>query len=196
MPSDSAFVETLSEWLVSLPHDLKLLYEAAADENLERSAREIAVGAIIYVVSPNDFISADRDGSFISYSDDCLLLRLALLRAVANQTEDTDFFKSRFPEFFDSVEEELAVCKSFMGELYDWLESKVEGLMSLEYKGKKIADYLDDDEASGLLYEDGLAFGTEYDVDEDTLADSFKKASSVIAMMQRKKDEDDQKVSS
>jgi len=191
--SDRAFVETLSNWLVSLPHDLKLLYEAADDENLDRTAREIAVGAIIYVVSPNDFISADRDGSFISYSDDCLLLRLALLRVVAKKTEDTDFFKGRFPEFFDTLDEELAVCKSFMGELLDWLESKVDGLTTLEYKGKKIADYLDDDEASVILYEDGLAFRTEYDVDEATLADSFKKAASVIAMIQRKKDEDDKK---
>lgn len=193
MSSDRAFVETLSNWLVSLPHDLKLLYEAADDENLDRTAREIAVGAIIYVVSPNDFISADRDGSFISYSDDCLLLRLALLRVVAKKTEDTDFFKGRFPEFFDTLDEELAVCKSFMGELLDWLESKVDGLTTLEYKGKKIADYLDDDEASVILYEDGLAFRTEYDVDEATLADSFKKAASVIAMIQRKKDEDDKK---
>ena len=194
MSSDRAFVETLSNWLVSLPHDLKLLYEAADDENLDRTAREIAVGAIIYVVSPNDFISADRDGSFISYSDDCLLLRLALLRVVAKKTEDTDFFKGRFPEFFDTLDEELAVCKSFMGELLDWLESKVDGLTTLEYKGKKIADYLDDDEASVILYEDGLAFRTEYDVDEATLADSFKKAASVIAMIQRKKDEDDKKL--
>ncbi len=194
MSSDRAFVETLSNWLVSLPHDLKLLYEAADDENLDRTAREIAVGAIIYVVSPNDFISADRDGSFISYSDDCLLLRLALLRVVAKQTEDTDFFKSRFPEFFDSVEAELAVCKGYMGDLFDWLESKVDGLTSLEYKGKKIAQFLDDDEASVILYEDGLAFGTEYDVNDDTLADSFKKGSSVLQMIQRKKDEDDKKL--
>lgn len=195
MSSDRAFVETLSNWLVSLPHDLKLLYEAADDENLDRTAREIAVGAIIYVVSPNDFISADRDGSFISYSDDCLLLRLALLRVVSAKTEDTDFFKSRFPEFFDTVEAELAVCKEYLGDLYDWLESKVEGLSTLEYKGKKIADYLDDDEASQILYEDGLGFNTEYDVDDDTLADSFKKGSSVLQMIQRKKDEDDKKLS-
>ena len=195
MSSEQEFVETMSKWLVSLPHDLKILYEAAADENIERKAREIAVGAIIYVVSPNDFISADRYDSFISYADDCLLLRFALQRVVAKDNEDTEFFKSRFPEFFATLEQELAVCTGYMGELYDWLDSRVDTLTALEYKGKKIKDYIDDDEASEFLYEDGLGFGTEYDVDEETLSDSFKKASSVIALIQRRKDEEDKKVS-
>lgn len=194
MSSEQEFVETMSQWLVSLPHDLKILYEAAADENIDRKAREVAVGAIIYVVSPNDFISADRYDSFISYADDCLLLRFALQRVVAKENEDTEFFKSRFPEFFESIDEELAVVKGYMGELYDWLEARVDTLTTLEYKGKKIKDYLDDDEASEFLYEDGLGFRTEYDVDEETLSDSFKKASSVIALIQRRKDEEDQKV--
>jgi uncharacterized membrane protein YkvA (DUF1232 family) len=185
----------MSEWLVSLPHDLKLLYEAAADENIERKSRELAVGAIIYVVSPNDYISADRHDSFVSYADDCILLRMALKRVVAAENEDTEFFRSRFTEFFESVDAELAVAKGYMGELYDWLESRVDTLTALEYKGKKIKDYLDDDEASEFLYEDGLGFRTEYDVDEETLSDSFKKATAVMQMIQRRKDEEDQKVS-
>jgi uncharacterized membrane protein YkvA (DUF1232 family) len=190
---EQRFVETMSSWLVSLPHDLKVLYEAADDENLERSARELAVGAIIYVVSPNDFI-ADRHDSFVSYCDDCLLLRLAAEKVVASDDEDTEFYKSRFPEFFDPLTDELAACKDAMGDLYDWLASKVEGLTKLEYKGKKVKAYLDEDEAGELLYEDGLGFRTEYDVDEKTLADSFKKSSSVIDLMRRRKNEESRKV--
>lgn len=183
----------MSNWLVSLPHDLKVLYEAAADENLERAGREIAVGAIIYVVSPTDFISADRPDSFLSYCDDCLLLRLALKRVVAADNEDTEFFKSRFPEFFDTMEEELAVCREYMGELYDWLESKVPDLVQLEFKSKKVDKYIDDDENSEFLYEEGLGFRTEYDIDDENIADSFKKGAPVLALIQRRKDEEDQK---
>lgn len=185
------FVETMSSWLVSLPHDLKVLYEAAADENLNREARELAVGAIIYVISPNDLISADRSDSFISYCDDCLLLRLALVEVVKADDEDTDFFKSRFPEFFEPLTEELEVCQAAMGDLYEWFQSKISGLRALEYKGKNVAVYLDDEEAREFLYEDGLGFRTEYDIDEETLADSFKKASTVIERLQRRKDEED-----
>ena len=186
------FVDTLRSWLISLPHDLKILYEASTDENLERQARELAVGAIIYVVSPNDFISSDRD-DFSSYADDCIMLRLALRKIVAKGDEDSEFFKSRFPEFFETLDDELAGCKEAMGELFVWLASRLDHLKALEYKGKKIPSYLDKDEDAELLYEDGLGFRTEYPVDEEGLHDKFKKASTILEVIQRRKDEEDRK---
>jgi uncharacterized membrane protein YkvA (DUF1232 family) len=186
------FVDTMRDWLISLPHDLKILYEASTDENLDRAARELAIGAIIYVVSPSDFISADRS-DFSGYADDCLILRLALSRIVASKDEDSEGFRDRFSDFFASLPEELAVCKKAMEELYAWLDSLVDGLPRLEYKGKKVAVYLDDDEASEMLYEDGLAFATDYPVDEDDLADRFKKASTIIDVIQKRKGEEDRK---
>jgi len=179
-------------WLISLPHDLKILYEAASDENLDRASRELATGGIIYVISPSDFVSADRS-DFSGYADDCLILRLVLSRIAARKDEDWQQFRDRFGDFFESLDKELAVCKKAMGELYSWLDSLVDALPRLEYKGKKVAVYLDDDEASELLYEDGLAFATEYPVDEDDLADRFKKASTIIEVIQKKKLDEDRK---
>lgn len=188
------FVEIMTEWLCSLPHDLKILYEAASDENLARSDRELVTGTIIYTVSPNDFISADRH-DFLSFADDVLLLRMVLYDITSGKgesdPEDTEYFTSRFPEFFESLEEELAVCQKAMGELYGWMKSKIKQLRALEYKGKKIAAYLDDDEAGEFLYEDGLAFRTEYPVDEETISDKLKKASTVIEVIQKRKEEED-----
>jgi uncharacterized membrane protein YkvA (DUF1232 family) len=186
------FVDTMRGWLISLPHDLKILYEAASDENLDRAARELVTGAIIYVVSPSDFITSDRS-DFSGYADDCVILRLALSRVVAKNDEDSQQFRERFADFFASLPEELAVCKKAMGELYGWLDSLVDGLPRLEYKGKKVAAYLDDDEAGEMLYEDGLAFATDYPVDEDDLADRFKKASTIIDVIQKKKLDEDRK---
>lgn len=189
---DTRFVETMRSWLISLPHDLKVLYEAAADENLERATRELMVGAIIYVVSPNDFISTDRD-DFAGYADDCIMLRLALRTLADSDDEDAEFFRSRFPEFFDSLAEEMAVCQAAMGGLFDWLGSRLTELRNLEYKGKKVSQYIDDEEASELLYEDGLGFRTEYPVEEEQLADRFKKASTIIEVISRRKVEEDRK---
>ena len=186
------FVDTMRGWLISLPHDLKILYEAASDENLDRASRELATGGIIYVVTPSDFVSADRS-DFSGYADDCLILRLVLSRIAARKDEDWQQFRDRFGDFFESLDKELAVCKKAMGELYSWLDSLVDAIPRLEYKGKKVAIYLDDDEASELLYEDGLAFATEYPVDEDDLSDRFKKASTIIEVIQKKKLEEDRK---
>jgi hypothetical protein len=173
---------------VSLPHDLKIAFDAMDDENLPRSVREVAAGVVAYVVSPNDFVS-DRNDAIVSYADDALLLRLALSQALG-KGEDEQAFRDRFPELFASLDENLTICKSVMGELMTWLESKVGGLPSLEYKGKKASKYLDDDEAREQLFDDGLVFRTDYPVDEKTIADKLKKASTVTEVIKRRRAEE------
>jgi uncharacterized membrane protein YkvA (DUF1232 family) len=185
---ESKFVELVRGWLVSLPHDLKIAFDAMDDENLPRPVREVAAGVIAYVVSPNDFV-ADRNDTVVSYADDALLLRLALSKALG-KGEDEQAFRERFPELFDSLDENLTLCKSVMGELMTWLEGKVGGLPSFEYKGKKISKFLDDEEAREQLFDDGLVFRTDYPVDEKTIADKLKKASTVTEVMKRRKAEE------
>lgn len=188
--AEQRFVELMNAWLVSLPFDLKVLYDAADDENLDRKVRELAVGAIVYAISPNDAV-ADRYDSFASYCDDCILIRMALEVALADGGDEAESFKSRFPEYFGPLADELAVCKAAMGpDLYAWLAAKVETLPKIAYKGKAIAEYVDDSDAAALLYEDGLGFTTEYPVEEETLADRLKKASTVIESLERRRAEE------
>lgn len=186
--AESKFVELVRAWLVSLPHDLKIAFDAMDDENLPRPVREVAAGVIAYVVSPNDFVS-DRNDAIVSYADDALLLRLALSKALG-KGEDEQAFRERFPELFEGLDENLTICQSVMGELMTWLESKIGGLPALEYKGKKAAKYLDDEEARELLFDDGLVFRTDYPVDEKTIADKLKKASTVTEVIKRRRAEE------
>jgi uncharacterized membrane protein YkvA (DUF1232 family) len=186
---EARFVELFKTWLVSLPHDLKIAIEAMDDENLPRSAREIAVGAIMYVVSPNDFVS-DRNEAVASFADDAILLRLALLAVIADGGEDGVAFRERFPELFEGLDEDLKICRALMGDLMTWLETKVAGLRTQNYKGKKLPLYLDNDEARETLYEDGLAFRTDYPVDDKIIGDKLKKASTVIDVMRKRRAEE------
>ena len=181
--AESKFVELVRSWLVSLPHDLKIAFDAMDDENLPRAVREIATGVAIYVVSPND---GDRNDVVVSYADDAMLLRLALQKALG-KGEDEQAFRERFPELFDNLEEDLKVCKSIMGDLMTWLEGKVPTLQKIEYKGRKVPAYLDNDEAREQLFDDGLVFRTDYPVDEKTIGDKLKKAATVIDVMRRRK---------
>ncbi len=180
------FVDTVRGWLVSLPHALKVVFEALDDENLARPLRELAVGAIMYVVSPNDLI-ADRQVGVVGYADDAVLLRLALREIVAKNDEDSQAFRDRFPEVFDGLEDGLKLCGQVMGDLMTWLEGKLPTLAKLEYKGKKVKAYLDNDEARELLFEDALVFRTDYPVDEKTIGDKLKKASTVTDAMRRRR---------
>ena len=185
--AESKFVELVRAWLVSLPHDLKIAFDAMDDENLPRTVREIATGVVIYVVSPNDSVS-DRNDAVVSYADDAMLLRVALQNAIgAGPGEDERAFRGRFPELFENLEDNLKLCKSVMGDLMTWLEGKVGALKSIDYKGKKVQAYLDDDEAREALFDDGLVFRTDYPVDEKTIADKLKKATTVIEAMKRRK---------
>jgi uncharacterized membrane protein YkvA (DUF1232 family) len=186
--AESKFVEVVRDWLVSLPHDLKIAFDAMDDENLPRSVREVAAGVIAYIVSPNDFIG-DRNDAVVSYADDAVLLRLALTKALG-KGEDEQAFRDRFPELFDGLDENLSLCKSVMGELMTWLENKVPTLPTMDYKGKKITKYLDDGEARELLFDDGLVFRTDYPVDEKTIGDKLKKATTITEVMKRKQAEE------
>lgn len=183
--AESKFVELVRSWLVSLPHDLKIAFDAMDDENLPRQVREIATGVAIYVVRPNDSMS-DRNDLIVSYADDAVLLRLALHKALGDG-EDEQAFRDRFPELFENLEEDLKLCRSMLGDLMTWLEGKVTSLKAIDYKGKKAPAYLDNEEARELLFEDGVVFRTDYPVDEKTIGDKLKKAATIIEVMKRRK---------
>jgi uncharacterized membrane protein YkvA (DUF1232 family) len=185
---ESKFVELVRSWLVSLPHDLKIAFDAMDDENLPRTAREMATGVVIYIVSPKDSV-ADRNDQIVSYADDAVLLRLALQKALG-KGEDEQTFRERFPELFEGLDDNLRLCKTVMGDLMTWLEQKLPMLRNTTHKGKKIATYLDDDEARELLFDDGLVFRTDYPVDEKTIGDKLKKAATVVDVMRRRKAEE------
>ncbi|MCX5747088.1 MAG: hypothetical protein NT062_31850 [Proteobacteria bacterium] len=189
MNNESKFIELVRSWLVSLPQDLKIAFDAMDDENLPREVREVATGVAIYVVSPNDFI-ADRNDTIVSYADDALILRLALQKALDGNGEDEQAFRDRYPELFADLEASLALCRQIMGDLLPWLESKLTGLRTMEYKGKKAPLYLDNEEARETLFDDGLVFRTDYPVDEKTIADKLKKAATVMEVMKRRKAEE------
>jgi len=150
------------------------------DENLPRAARELAAGVAIYIVSPKEQDRAEA----VSYADDAVLLRVVLQKALG-KGEDEQAFRERYPELFQDLEANLALCKSTMGELMTWLESKVNTLKNSSYKGKKLAQYLDNDEARGELFDDGLVFRTDYPVDESRIGDKVKKASTILDALRR-----------
>jgi len=186
--AESKFVELVRGWLVTLPHDLKIAFDAMDDENLPRPVREVAAGVVAYVISPNDFI-ADRNDTLVSYADDAVMLRLALAKALG-EGEDEQAFRDRFPELFENIDENLELCRSVMGELMTWLESKLGSLPTLDYKGRKAAKYLDNDAAREKLFDDGLVFRTDYPVDEKTIGDKLKKATTITDVMRRRRAEE------
>lgn len=181
------FLSTLGGCLVSLPYDLKVLFEAMSQEDLDRPARELVTGAIMYMVSPHD--AAPPDQPHLSFVDDVVLLRLTLRHVLRIGGDGAKPFAERFPEQFEPLDEDLETFRAYLGHSFDWLESKIETLPRMVYKGKRVRDYLDDEEAGAFLYEEGLSFSTDYEVDEEAVG-RLKRPEPFRQYLERRMSED------
>lgn len=192
-PQDASrqFLTTVSGWLGSLPHDLRVLFEAKDEPNLDRAAREAAAGAIVYVLTPDKTADAD----FVRFADDVILLRATLAYVQERGGEGAADFSARFEDLYRNLGEDLEMCKAAMGDTYDWIVGKVGTLGKLVYKGKKLSMFLDDDAAAEELYEDSLAFATDYPIDEEKLKLRLKKPETLLEPLKRKAADDRKKLS-
>jgi hypothetical protein len=191
-PQDASrqFLTTMSSWLVSLPHDLRVLFEAKDEPNLDRVAREAAAGAIVFVLTPDKTADAD----FVRFADDAILFRAVLQFVAARGGEGAGDFRERFAEYYSSLDADLDVCKLVMGDTFEWINGKVATLGKQVYKGKKLPMYLDDTAAAEELYEDSLAFATEYTIDEEKLSMRLKKTETLLEPLKRKAADDRKKL--
>lgn len=189
---DRRFLARMIEWLLALPHDLKLLFEAKDDPNLEREAREIAAGGILHVLTPDGAPASEE--KFIGYADDTIIVREVLRAVAAKGGEGADDFRRRFEEHYARLDEDLELCATVMGDTYTWLAGKVDQLKKQVYKGKKVPQYIDDEESAESLYEDGLAFATDYPLDEDKLSMRLKRPETLLEPLRRKVAEEKKKI--
>jgi hypothetical protein len=186
--AERSFLEKVSEYLLSLPFDLKILQEAVTDPDLERGAREIAAGTIIHTIGPQE-----GDGP-IRFVDDVLLVRAACKRVVADGGEHAKEFVARFEtEVYGKLDEDLQLFESALGDLWPWLTGKLEGFRKPPYKGKTPSQYVDDDEAASFLYEEGLEFQTNYNVSEDKVRNSVRRVDAIVEQLNKRRAEDAKK---
>jgi hypothetical protein len=190
---ERAFLETISKALVSLPFDLKVLLEAVSDLDLEREVREIAAATVVHVITP-------KDGNVeapLRFSEDVVLLRLAMAKIVAGGGEGAPAFRERFAEDYARLDDDLKLLRQALSdETVDWLDSRWGALLKAVYAKKKIAMFIDDEEVGTFLYDEGLRFGTLYPITEKSLAGRVKQVQPFVDHLARKRDQDKRKITS
>ena len=188
--AERAFLEKIGEYLLSLPFDLKILQEAVTDPDLDRATREIAAGAIVHAIGPQE-----GDGP-VRFVDDVLLTRAAFKRVVSDGSEGAKAFAARFEsEIYNKLDADLAIFAEVLGDLWPWLVSKLEAFRKPPYKGKTPAQYVDDDEAASFLYEEGLEFQTNYNVNEDKVRNSVRRLDPIVEQLNKRRAEEAKKKS-
>jgi uncharacterized membrane protein YkvA (DUF1232 family) len=189
------FLATIGRHLVSLPFDLKVLYEAMTDPDLDRQTREVAAEAVVYVLAPADISSNDRDHKLAGFIDDAILTRVALQRIAQVGGESAQPFLARFAEEYASVDADLELFQQVLGDLYPWLVGKLDTFKKVFYKGRRAGDYLDEEETSRFLYDESLAFQTDYEITESTLEGRLRKAEPLLESLRRRRAAEAKKIS-
>jgi hypothetical protein len=190
---ERSFLETISRTLVSLPFDLKVLLEAVANPDLEHEAREVAAATVVHVITPKEG-NVDPPVRFV---EDVILLRLALVKIVAEGGEGAPDFKQRFAEDYGRLDDELKLFRQVFGDdVVDWLDSRWATLGKAVYAKKKVSMFVDDEEVGTFLYDEGLQFATLYPITEKSLAGRMKQVQPFIDHLTRKRDQDKKKITS
>jgi hypothetical protein len=185
------FLTKVSEYLVSLPFDLKILQEAIAEPDLEHEVRELAAGVLINALNLQEGASPER------YVDDILFLRIALGRILQRAQGNSDgaaAFCARFEEVFHTTDSDLKLLQAYLGpELWSWLCGRLSALARCTLKGKRPTQYLEDEGSWDGLYEDGLDFQTNYDVTEEKVQNRLRRPEQIVEWLQKRRAEDSKK---
>jgi hypothetical protein len=184
------FLETLSQGLISLPFDLKVLLEAVSDSDLDHGLRELAAASVVHIISAKEG-NVDPPQRHV---EDVVLLRLALAKIVAEGGDDAVVFRDRFAENYANLDHELAVFREVLGDLVDWLDSRWGILLKAVYARKKVSMFVDDEELSTFLYDEGSKFGTNYPISEKSLAGRVKQAQPFVDHLIRKREQEKKKI--
>lgn len=176
------------DYLVSLPFDSKILQEAASDPDLDRRGREVAAGVLLHVLSHHEGAGPDR------YLEDIFLVRAALHRLTELGGEGAAAFQERFAEVYGKLASDIEVFQQALGlELWQRVLQRIEGCSRLSLKGKRAAQYIDDEGALDLLYDEGLEFQTNYSVTEAQVQNRLRRPEQVPEYLQRRYAEDARK---
>jgi hypothetical protein len=189
--TERRFLSVISESLLSLPSDLKVLQEAVADPDLDRGGRDVAAGAIVHTLLPQE--GAPSEGP-LRYVDDVLYVRAALAEVAARGGEGVGAFRDRFSDVYGRLDEDIALFSAELGETWRWLSAKVEAFSRLPFKGKRASQYVDDDEGQSFLYEEGLEFETNYNVTEEQVKNRLRRVDQVVELLARRRSDEARRI--
>lgn len=187
---ERSFLERVSEYLLSLPFDLKILQEAVTDLDLDMNVRLLAAGTVVHTLLPQE-----GEPGPLRYVDDVFYVRATLEQVAQGDGEGAVAFRERFDaEVYGRLKEDMALFSSYLGEMWPWLVSKLPGFSKLVLKGKKPAQAIDDEEIATLFYDEGLAFQTNYPVNEEQVRNKLRRADQVRDFLKKRFDDDKKKI--
>jgi uncharacterized membrane protein YkvA (DUF1232 family) len=187
---ENEFTAALRDKILALPFDLKVCFALMADEDQPPDLRALAAGTAVYVLGPNDIIPDHIMP--VGYADDAIIVWVLFDHVRQHYPDTATKFAERFDNIFSTAGDTAAVFRGYLGEIYDWLAGKLPTLPQQIYKGKTAVEYLQNTEAGDFLYEEALAFVTDFDLDEEYLTNHLR-GRKVLEALAKRADEEQQR---
>jgi len=163
----ASIFETLVQWILSLPTDIKILIEMIGDDGLDMRARSLAVGALVYLVATIGLIPDVIP--VLGYVDDVLVLHIALAIILEIDPERAKYYRAKYADAIGALDAQIALVADALGALYSWLRAFVEALRNRQYKGKTTQDAAQSDEARENIFDDAMVYAANVEVDEKAI---------------------------
>ncbi len=185
MSQKQEFVEFMCRSISEIPQDVKILFEMLDDAELSESARTQTAGALLYLLAPGDLIP-DTFG-LLGHADDSLVFRMIMAANVRGAPQErAEHYRGRYPEVFDTLDEDLATAVGFLGEMYPWMEQWLDKLDKVEFKGKRAPAIIADVEEGTWLYDEVNEALLDVDFDEDDLRRELRRVDRILPVMREK----------
>lgn len=160
------FFQLLVDWIATLPIDIKILVEMIGDEQLDITARTLAVGTLLYIISPLDIIP-EKVGRVVGYIDDVIILRIALAAIVEIDPSRAKYYQEKYPDFLAGLDQHIKLLKDTLGALYGWLKALVDKLFKRTFHGKTTEDVAKSAEVQEDLFDEAMEYAANVPVDKE-----------------------------
>lgn len=184
MSHKDEFIAFMTRGISEMSHDVKVLLDMFDDPEFEDETRLRAGGALLYLVAPGDLIP-DTFG-LLGQVDDALVMRMTMEYALKKKPERREHYLERYPEIFETIEEDLQTAANYLGEVYPWLDKWLDRLLKIEFKGKRADSLLDDVDSGSWLYDELNEALLDLEFDDDDLNREMRRIDKILPVIQEK----------
>ncbi|HEX2675925.1 MAG TPA: hypothetical protein VHM19_04780 [Polyangiales bacterium] len=168
-----------------MPQSLKAALRVAEDPDIPEDGRALVAGALVHWLSRTNTIPGVR-GAAMAYVDDVLVLLLAMERLAKMAPDEVSRLKADAPELFETLDEDLAVCRSYLGAGIGVLEQALERVVKLKHMGRTALQCVKDEASATMLYEEIHAALIDFDLEPDAVGRELKDIEPIVEELRKR----------
>jgi len=179
------FLTFIKGAILALPQSLKAALRVAEDPEIPDEGRTLVAGAVIHWLSGTNTIPGVRGGA-MAYVDDVLVLMLAVESAQKLAPEAPERMLEHAPELCESLERDLALARSYLGNGMSVLEQALPRLTKLKHLGRTAEQCVEEESSATMLYEELHSALVDFDPEPDAIARELKDIQTVVDDLRKK----------